>query len=311
MINIASLKAHACAGITLCAKNHFGSHTRNGAGHLHAGLIGSTNDIVDNGGYRKYRVQVDLIGNKYLGANTLLFMVDGLYSGQEGYSAANSIKWRMAPFNNDYPSSIFMSQDNVALESVCMDFLWTEYDGTGGRTNRPHYDGVDDYLHQAADKANWPADITYAPNGDDVAIGSLGVHEHWNNPVDKQYSKNLSSEGPGIELVSPLVKSIKTSSEKPQLNAEILKVYPNPLVNYALINYTVKSPATVKVEIFNLNGQLVSCVSNSFQQTGSYTVKWDLTSSNENITSGMYLCKTTFSGEQGTSVLTRKINVTR
>jgi len=27
------------------------------------------------------------------------------------------------------------------------------------------------------------------------------VHEHWNNPIDKQYSRNLGT-GPGIELVA-------------------------------------------------------------------------------------------------------------
>jgi hypothetical protein len=29
----------------------------------------------------------------------------------------------------------------------------------------------------------------------------LGVHEHWNNPVDRQYSRNLGT-GQGIELVA-------------------------------------------------------------------------------------------------------------
>ena len=29
---------------------------------------------------------------------------------------------------------------------------------------------------------------------------SLGVHEHWNNPQDKQYSRNLGT-GDGIELI--------------------------------------------------------------------------------------------------------------
>jgi hypothetical protein len=39
----------------------------------------------------------------------------------------------------------------------------------------------------------------------------LGTHEHWNNPTDKQYSRNLGT-GKGIELVSipeNLVKSVK------------------------------------------------------------------------------------------------------
>ena len=32
-------------------------------------------------------------------------------------------------------------------------------------------------------------------------LASLGVHEHWNNPIDKQYSRNLGS-GQGIELLA-------------------------------------------------------------------------------------------------------------
>jgi hypothetical protein len=32
-------------------------------------------------------------------------------------------------------------------------------------------------------------------------LASLGVHEHWNNAQEKQYSKNLG-KGEGIELVS-------------------------------------------------------------------------------------------------------------
>jgi len=66
---------------------------------------------------------------------------------------------------------------------------------------------VDDYLHQSADSGNWPKGIVYAPNGDGIAIKkSLGVHEHWNNPADKLYSKNLGT-GEGIELVKIFLKS--------------------------------------------------------------------------------------------------------
>jgi len=34
-----------------------------------------------------------------------------------------------------------------------------------------------------------------------VRLESLGVHEHWNNANDKQYSRNLGA-GNGIELVN-------------------------------------------------------------------------------------------------------------
>ena len=48
LINIAHLKPHVSAGITLTAKNHFGSHARATSGHLHYSLLvpggrGSTN----------------------------------------------------------------------------------------------------------------------------------------------------------------------------------------------------------------------------------------------------------------------------
>jgi hypothetical protein len=33
-----------------------------------------------------------------------------------------------------------------------------------------------------------------------LALASLGVHEHWNNATDKQYTRNLGM-GDGIELI--------------------------------------------------------------------------------------------------------------
>jgi len=63
--------------------------------------------------------------------------------------------------------------------------------------------GVQDYLHQAADPANWAKGIVYDPEHDGTALTSLGVHEHWNNATDKQYSRNLKT-GNGIELVKIL-----------------------------------------------------------------------------------------------------------
>ena len=66
---------------------------------------------------------------------------------------------------------------------------------------QPGINGVDDYLHQAADPANWPEGIKYDPDNSGQPLTSLGVHEHWNNPVMKQYSRNLGLKK-GIELVS-------------------------------------------------------------------------------------------------------------
>ena len=219
IINIASLKGHARAGITLCAKNHFGSHCREDAGHLHEGLVSPDRVSQTRTGMGLYRVQVDLMGHKFLGGNTVLNVVDGLWAGPE--SVEKPEKWIIAPFNNDYTSSIFASQDQVALESVCLDFLKTEYTQANHPDDYwPQMDGVDDYLHQAADSNNWPADINYDPENDGTLIGSLGVHEHWNDANNKQYTRNLDPvNGQGIELVNPALDHYWVSITKCTVSA--------------------------------------------------------------------------------------------
>jgi hypothetical protein len=62
--------------------------------------------------------------------------------------------------------------------------------------------GAEDYLHEAALAHEPPSGTFYDPDhkGNVTALESLGVHEHWNNPIDKQYSRNLGT-GEGIELI--------------------------------------------------------------------------------------------------------------
>jgi hypothetical protein len=220
MINVANLKPHLRAGITLTAKNHFGSQSRTGAYHLHYSHVSPlTEGKATNAGYHKYRVMVDLMGSKYLGQNTLLFVIDGLYGGGAS-EGGPPVKYFMAPFNNDWSNSVFISQDQVALESVCYDFLRTEWNGTFSHDSRnnkietmPNVNGVDDYLHQAADHVNWPKGISYDPDNSGKPIPSLGVHEHWNNPENKQYSRNLGKSN-GIELISIPEKIVGPSASK-------------------------------------------------------------------------------------------------
>lgn len=206
LINLANFKPHAAAGISLTAKNHFGSQASPTAAHLHYALM-ARGSRPNNGGYHKYRVLVDLMGSKYLGQNTLIYIVDGLFGGGSS-ETQGPVKYFMAPFNNDWCNSVFMSQDQVALESVCYDFLRTEWNGINkhnASNNKieigPSWNGVDDYLHQAADASNWPAGIIYDPDNSGKPLPSLGVHEHWNNDKDKLYSRNLGSAS-GIELVA-------------------------------------------------------------------------------------------------------------
>jgi parallel beta-helix repeat protein len=188
LINMALLRPHSLFGITLCAKNHFGSTYFPSGG-------GWTPSPMHNYGQRtnpmgSYNCLVNLNGHRQLSGKTLLYMIDGLYSARN--QSAEVIKWQS--FGDDWCSSLFASQDPVAIDSVALDFLRNEprcTDVTGTPEN---------YLHEAALAENPPSGTVYDPEGDGTRLTSMGVHEHWNNPAQKKYSRNLGT-GDGIELV--------------------------------------------------------------------------------------------------------------
>jgi len=196
LINFALLKGHEMSGVTLCGKNHFGSIRFPQKDHPK--YVTPMNRPAD--GYSAY---VDLMGSRNLGAKTMLYIVDGLYGMMTnvGDPRPDRDRWKNL-FNGEWSSCYFMSQDPVAIDSVCLDFLRSEFPrDLGFSGNRAFPLGAihncDNYLHEAALGTN-PRLGPYKPNG--IVIGSQGVHEHWNNATDRKYSRNLSPEGKGIEL---------------------------------------------------------------------------------------------------------------
>lgn len=280
ILNIPVLKGHKRAGITMFAKNHFGSHTRSDASHLHNGLVDPEETPnkpgVSRTDYGMYRVQVDLMGHKLLGGKTLFFLMDALWAADQEISYPK--KFTMAPFNNDWMSSIFASLDPVAIESVGYDFLRSEFtasrnvsDGAGTYPQKP---AADDYLHQASDTTLWPAGIKYDPEGDGTHLKSLGTHEHWNNAISKQYSGNLGLNT-GIELVSG---AITTGIETGNLKYEGYRLdqnYPNPFRYTTSISYTIPVNAKVIVKVIDANGREMETVENCTKPAGTYTLTID------------------------------------
>jgi hypothetical protein len=205
-INFAILKSHNDGGITVCGKNNYGSLIRNpnASGYYNTHWTRAT----ERPGMGFYRAIVDLLGHPKLGGKTLICLIDGLYGGQSWDSMP--IRYLMAPFNHDWTSSIFLSQDPVAIDSVAYDFLYTELNGSHTPTNDPyteynypHKSGAHDYLHEAAMAFDPPSGTNYDPNNDGGLTESLGVHEHWNNATDKKYSRNFDPvNGTGIQLVT-------------------------------------------------------------------------------------------------------------
>lgn len=197
LINVAGLKGHTIAGMTVCAKNHLGSFLtdRGAAGapqiHRYITVRGGRGGVQPMGAYNGL---VDLNGHEQLGGKTVLYLIDGLYATQTNETRLTpACKWQSAPFNGNWTASLFASQDEVAIDSVALDFL----------RNEPSLSvvngAVDNYLHEMALAGEAPSKVAYDPEKDGKPLASMGVHEHWNNPAEKQYSRNLGA-GRGIEL---------------------------------------------------------------------------------------------------------------
>ncbi len=198
LINLANLKGHSY-GITLCGKNHFGSFINGNAmrppegANLHQWLTRNEMGI--------YSPLVDLMANADLGGKTVLYMLDALICApSEGASiTGDNSKWQQSPFNGDYTSSVFVSQDPVAIDSVGADFLMNEPTVTernGALRDNPT---VENYLHEAGLVSAAPSGTVYT-DSQGHTVTNLGVHEHWNNSSQKQYSRNLGKDE-GIELI--------------------------------------------------------------------------------------------------------------
>lgn len=197
IIDYALVRPHRVFGITNVAKNHFGSvwdfkEKAFMPNALHAFALwdyptpNKVNDPHSN---------PVLLGHKTIHDKTVLYLADGLYTSitQTGPTK------RFSSMNNDWFSSLLLSQDPVALESVCFDFISSEPNLVA---KNPSFNGnQDNQFHEAALANNPPSGVKYDPENDGTPLQSLGVHEHWNNAKDKQYSRNLGKKN-GIELVS-------------------------------------------------------------------------------------------------------------
>ena len=257
VINLANLKGHSY-GITLCGKNHFGSFINGNAmrppegANLHQWLTRNEMGI--------YSPLADLMANEQLGGKTVLYMLDALICApSEGASVSTeNAKWQQPPFDGYYTASIFMSQDQVAIDSVGADFLMNEPAVTSRNSALRDNPSVENYLHEAGLVADAPSGTVYR-NGSGEPVFNLGVHEHWNNSTQKQYSRNLGKEE-GIELISVYAKDIPEEKQE-----EIMRIKVTDGTNDVIFQLndgsTAQSlyaqlPLTVNVENYGSNEKI-------------------------------------------------------
>jgi len=173
IINLPLLKGHVGQGITFGAKSFFG------ATHINI-------DWKKSGGHPSTPTLQTFMTHKHLGAKVLLWCMDATYPNPDLDGMPPAAGWAEAPFNGRHCSSLFVSQDGPAEESVSLDFFYQHYASEVDGANNEGVAGIlgsQKYIRETAQSG-------------------AGVFEHWNNSADRKYSRNLDpTAGTGIELV--------------------------------------------------------------------------------------------------------------
>jgi hypothetical protein len=131
-----------------------------------------------------------------------------------------------------------------------------------------------------------PSDTTARPSHE----LSIGEHFWYIIAVDKAGNKRTSTSVNNFSVTSP--SSVDATKNSTTLKAfNIYQNYPNPFNSITTISYDVPEPSIVKIQIFNLSGQLVYELNRAWSETGSFKVKWSGTDLNgEQLPTGIYIC---------------------
>lgn len=297
MINMTNLKGHTLSGVTMVAKNLYGSMYIPTATHKYTFGFGPNNTDEHTGLHKciavhefsggvgdfparemgTYNYLVDVLGHPEFYNRTMLYVIDAMYGGEN----QNTIV-KFASFGDQYCSSLFLSQDPIALESVGLDFL----------RNEPNCDKfvfgyVDNSLHESAQADDPPSGMEYNPGNRAMGLESLGVHEHWNNSTDKQYTRNQGA-GEGIELYKvDLTVGIEDYHIISSENAVLGPNFPNPFQNVTTIPFQLSSGSEMTMVIFDQLGLPVETMAANYYPSGSHTFQWDAS----DLADGIYFCQ--------------------
>jgi hypothetical protein len=116
LINMPIMKAgHPIAGVTLGAKNHFGTINSPSSVHTLVNVVGGT-------ARDDYNPLVDFFRSPLIGGKTVLTVGDGLFAAR----VFNQAPQTWTTFGSKVPNSLLISRDMVAVDCVMRDLLSAE-----------------------------------------------------------------------------------------------------------------------------------------------------------------------------------------
>lgn len=95
--------------------------------------------------------------------------------------------------------------------------------------------------------------------------------------------------GYSIQIYSTNISTTKVQSEPVQISFKVEQNYPNPFNPSTTINYSINSPGTIGIKIFDIKGELIKSISKEHQHIGNFQYVWDgKNSQGTDVSSGAY-----------------------
>ncbi|MGB1206098.1 MAG: T9SS type A sorting domain-containing protein [Chitinophagales bacterium] len=86
----------------------------------------------------------------------------------------------------------------------------------------------------------------------------------------------------------PVIQSRKANENIEVSESLKIKLYPNPCQSYTNIAYTLAKDSKVSIEVFNIRGEQVACISNNeYQMAGEHRADIDMS----HLPNGTYICR--------------------
>jgi hypothetical protein len=107
---------------------------------------------------------------------------------------------------------------------------------------------------------------------------------------------------------SPVVTSVKEKNPIP-VAFNLMQNYPNPFNPSTTIEYSIPKASNVKITVYNILGDVVNMIFNSFREAGSYRAVWNALDGNGNkVSSGVYFYELkSFTGSGQESIQMKKM----
>ncbi len=232
-------------------------------------------------GSRVYvRAWNDSVAEKAAYGNSLTYVINSDFDSHDfGLDFLEDNAWRMHGGSFEpVELALFTATDEAGLVLL----RWSTYSET---------DNLGFHLYRATARDSGRVRITEQLI--DGAVNSQTVHTYYfrDRQVEEQqkyfyWLADVSASG--VEMLhGPISLTTQTQPEAFTLQQN----FPNPFNPTTSIVYTVKEAGPVRVQIFNIMGQLVRTLVNASQSAGRYDVLWDgRDMNNQPVPSGTYLC---------------------